>query len=543
MPGDGDGEEMPGDGDGEEMPGDGDGEEMPGDGDGEEMPGDGDGEEMPGDGDGEEMPVDGDGEEMPGDGDGMMPEPEPDLEAQALANAIDLVANNSRQDDDGERTNRSWYPSKGFFAPRATLSRSYRDGGYVGVIVSHDENGQLQHDVNISPLHDVAPLQETPVRVQANRLINTDFIAEDLEGVARSVRSISDHDLGPIWQVSELKHDYEDGGTLEIYVATNLQVSDMSRSPFADISQYGRTILLDDVPDLPASQDVLEILLSHGDSITGTLDGVAGTFSCSTSFGCAFYDDRRPGEAFPGYGDIVFAPEDGTADVSLPAADPIPFVPAADYLAFGRWLYVPEDVTDTDAYDFGVFASGGDPFEVSNLGGLTGTASYVGDASGMYYVNGLSSSPDVGSFTADVALTADFSDGSATGTVEGELNNFMFEGDVASSLPAAVTLTATPHSSIFEGFGVEQGSTNIFDTAWGGQQAPYPGGWVGGTTEASVDGTAWYGDWNGVFYGNGAASTDHPTSVAGTFGTYLWNDEAQSDSGLTGSFGAHRQQQ
>ena len=394
--------------------------------------------------------------------------------------------------------------------------------------------------MSISPRFEVAPLQETPVRVQVGRLINTDLIAEDLEGVARSVRSISDHDLGPIWQVSVLTHDYEDSGTLEVYVATDLQLSDMSRSPFAEVSPIGRTILLDDVPELPAGQDNLTIEMRQGDSITGTLDGVAGTFSCSTSFGCAFYDDRRPGEAYPAWGDIVFTPEDGSADVSLPV-DSYPFVPEADYLAFGHWLYIPEDATDADAYDFGVFASGGDPFETSNLRGLTGTASYAGAAAGMYYVNGLSSRPDVGSFTADVALTTDFGDGSATGFVNGELNNFTFEGDVASSLPAAVTLAATPHSSIFEGFGVEQGSTNIFDTAWSGQQAPWPGGWIGGTTEASVDGTAWSGDWNGVFYGNGAASTDHPTSVAGTFGTYVWNDEAQSDSGLTGSFAAHRQ--
>ena len=489
-------------------------------------------------------PVDDDTEEMPGDGDEMMPEPEPDMEAQALANAVDLVANESRRDDDGEYTGVSWYLSHGEpLAPRAGLSRTYRGGGHADVTVSHDENGQLQHNVSISPLQGAAPLQETPVRVQALQLINTAHIAEDLEGVARSVRSISDHDLGPIWQVSELENDYEDAGTLEIYVATDLQVSDMSRSPFSESGQYDHTILLDDVPQLPADQDFLVTVLSHGDSIAGSLDGVAGTFSCSTSFGCGLYDDRRPWEAYPAWRGIVFTPEDGTAEVSLPLFTVVQSVPKADYLAFGHWLYVPEDTTDTDSYDFGVFASGGDPFKASNLQGLTGTASYAGDASGMYYVNGLSGSPDVGSFTADVALTADFGDGTASGFVSGELHDFMFEGDVASSLPAAVTLTATPHNYIFEGFGVEQGSTNIFDTAWSGQQAPYPGGWVGGTTEASVDGTAWSGDWNGVFYGNGTASTDHPTSVAGTFGAYVWNDEAQSDSGLTGSFGAHRQQQ
>ena len=104
-------------------------------------------------------------------------------------------------------------------------------------------------------------------------------------------------------------------------------------------------------------------------------------------------------------------------------------MPEADYLAFGHWLYIPEDATDADAYDFGVFASGGDPFEDLQSSRVDRHRELLaGAAAGMYYVNGLSSRPDVGSFTADVALTTDFGDGSATGFVNGELNNFTFEG-------------------------------------------------------------------------------------------------------------------
>ena len=97
-------------------------------------------------------------------------------------------------------------------------------------------------------------------------------------------------------------------------------------------------------------------------------------------------------------------------------------MPNADYLAIGHWLYVPEDVTDSVNYEFGVFASGGDPFEVSYLAPLAGTATYLGDALGMYYVDGLSDDPIIGSFTADVTLEADFGDGSETGFISGEVN-------------------------------------------------------------------------------------------------------------------------
>ena len=114
---------------------------------------------------------------------------------------------------------------------------------------------------------------------------------------------------------------------------------------------------------------------------------------------------------------ITFTPDGGAAQDVAPRT--LDTVSAADYLAFGHWLYVPDDVTDVGDYDFGVYGSGGDPFDAASLAGLTGTATYEGAAVGMYYLNGLSGSPDVGSFTAEVALTADFGDGSATGFIDG----------------------------------------------------------------------------------------------------------------------------
>ena len=502
-------------------------------------------------GGGSDGPVTGGDDMMPGDGDSMMPEPEPEPEPepdlQALANAVGLVANDGRLDEDGEHVG-SWLYRAGSLGgtPQSTLSYTHRDGGYAQVIVSHDDNGHLQHNVGVWP---VVPLQEADPWITALRYINTNEAPEELEGVTKSARAISDHGLGAVWQVTELTADYDNGGTLEIYVATDAQPSDGSLDPFQTSSGVvDDNIELSGVPALPADKDFIIVWISDGDSIDGSLDGVTGSFSCANVAGCGFFADRDTATEgyYAGRTGISFTPVGGSAQPL--ASSETDTVPRADYLAFGHWLYVPEDVTDTANYEFGVLASGGDPFEPGNLAGLTGTATYEGDAVGMYYVDGLTDSPTVGSFTADVALTADFGDSDATGFIDGEVRNFEFEGDVASSLPTTVALTRELPSPYYnwipEGFGVEPGSTNVFDTAWQNNPVRMPGGQVDGMTNANVDGESWYGHWTGVFYGNGAEPTDHPASVVGVFGSFLGRDDGnRSDAGLAGAFGAHRQEQ
>ena len=51
------------------------------------------------------------------------------------------------------------------------------------------------------------------------------------------------------------------------------------------------------------------------------------------------------------------------------------------------------------------------------------------------------------------------------------------------------------------------------------------------------------GTWSGGFFGNGEETTDHPGSVAGTFGvtdTTGTGDDAVTES-YVGAFGAHQQ--
>ena len=483
----------------------------------------------------------GDGPVTDGDdmmpGDGMMPEPQPEPDPQALANAVDLVANEDREDDDGEPIGgQMWRWRDIGIGKNIAITMTHREGEYVNAVVWHDTHDNLQHDVS---LFDVHPVREANPSAQFGRYVSTGEEPRELVGVTSSARSVSDHGLGSEWQVTELSNDYDGGGTLTIYVATDVQPSDNSMNPFQGSVGADRNITLAGAPALAADRDFIVARILDGENIDGSLGGVEGTFSCANAEGCVFIVDRRQGDYYNASTGVTFTSSGGTTQQVDARINPT--VPAADYLAFGHWLHVPEDVTDMDAYDFGVYASGGDPFETTNLAGLTGTATYEGDAVGMYYVDGLSSSPDVGAFTADVALTADFGDGSATGFIDGEVNNFMFEGDVASSLPATVTLASRTWPYLPDRFGVPQGSTNIFDTSWRNADYLRPGGHIGGVTEADVDGEDWGGQWHGVFYGNGASPTDHPTSVAGVFGTSMMNDYNRSGNGLTGSFGAHRQ--
>ena len=55
-----------------------------------------------------------------------------------------------------------------------------------------------------------------------------------------------------------------------------------------------------------------------------------------------------------------------------------------DYLAGGIWVFAPDTATSLADYEFGAFVDGNDPFTSANVMPLTGTATYEGDATGVY---------------------------------------------------------------------------------------------------------------------------------------------------------------
>ena len=180
-----------------------------------------------------------------------------------------------------------------------------------------------------------------------------------------------------------------------------------------------------------------------------------------------------------------------------------------DYLARGIWVRTPANGNLAD-YEFGAFVDGNDPFEQSNLTGLTGEATYMGEATAVYSIASTRQTyfPD-----AKASLTASFGDGATLGTIEGRIYDITGHG---------------PMSDSYDGVVINLGRAAI--------GASDSGFFTGDTSTTGTD-SAFTGKWGGQFYGNGAAATDHPGSVAGTFGTAT----ASGGESFIGMFGAHRQ--
>ena len=178
-----------------------------------------------------------------------------------------------------------------------------------------------------------------------------------------------------------------------------------------------------------------------------------------------------------------------------------------DYLSLGIWVYVPDGATNLDSYEYGAFADGNDPFSQNNLVSLTGTASYVGEATGVYAVKA-----DARNYFFDAAatLTANFGAGSTLGTIEGRVHDFEVDGQPIAGNPQLMLGTANI------------GNSNS--------------GFFKGDTSATFAGDTFAGKWGGQFYSNGE-SDGKPGSVAGTFGA----GTADRSKGFLGAFGAYKQ--
>ncbi len=468
------------------------------------------------------------------------------------ANAIDLAANTSRQF--GGEWAGGWRlisdNRHGGTYTTNSLSHGLAGAEYVWSAVPwYDEYGELQHRVFIvnhfDGIEPYEPLIHSPF-TEAYRAIDT---SRDRKGVTIVRAASADHGLGTPWQVTELTQDYKDAGVLQVYVATDVIEGGLARDPFAgnvNNADHGGKIELEGIPSLPADRDHLWVMLGDGESLAGSLNGVAGEFSCANADGCEFDHYLSLEAGYFVYSDgVTFTPTGGVAQpVRSPdfGAGPDPGA-YPDYLAFGWWSYAPQDATQADAYDFGAYATGGSPFVNANLQGLTGTASYAGDAAGMYYVGRSSPNPTTGTFTADVAFMADFGTTDTWGTVTGEVNNFAFEGDVAAMFPPSLPLGSNPGGSRRESWGIERDERNIFDRWRPEDEYAYAGGHVLG--HGWLEEGQWATYWDGKFFGNRTSASDHPNSIAGVFSAYPYLEGViepwdGAEKGLAGAFGAYR---
>ena len=165
---------------------------------------------------------------------------------------------------------------------------------------------------------------------------------------------------------------------------------------------------------------------------------------------------------------------------------------------------------------FGAIATGGQPFTANNVEALEGKATYRGSAVGAHHKTG----SGVSSFDGDANLTADFDDADTAGTIAGTIDNISVDGGDPMEEPIHLVKTdLTTGENTFDGRAV-----------MGQQVGP-------GLMTHTFNGT-----WSGGFFGNGEKTTDHPGSVAGTFGvtnTTGTGDDAVTES-YVGAFGAHR---
>ena len=279
------------------------------------------------------------------------------------------------------------------------------------------------------------------------------------------------------------------------------------------MSLVNATIMADQIASLGESRD-------DGTSFPGAYDddGVAdtpaieGTFTC-TGDSCSL--------VYTGSGDdvTVTAATGYTFSGSRESVKAVAGDEKRGYLLFGVWLDEVAEGDDAGDDTFGAVAMGGEAFTANNVEALKGKATYSGTTVGAHHKTG----SGVSSFDGDANLTADFGtdDANDFGSIDGTIDNISVDGGDPMEEP--IHLVKAPLSGIastFEGKAV-----------MGQQLGP-------GQADHTFNGT-----WSGGFFGNGETDTDHPGSVAGTFGvtnTRGMDDDAVTES-YVGAFGAHQQ--
>ncbi len=172
----------------------------------------------------------------------------------------------------------------------------------------------------------------------------------------------------------------------------------------------------------------------------GSLAEVPGTFRCNAGTCTVTRADDADGTlTITGGGTIWFTPDRGaTVDVD-----------DDDYLHYGLWVKKTVKEGVTTSYD-AVQTFAGSNLSVADVSDIEGTATYEGNAAGVYTHDTLDESGDVdvsgaGTFTADVALTASFGGFSVAqddfDTIKGTVSRFELSGGQANNwkldLPSA----------------------------------------------------------------------------------------------------------
>ena len=264
------------------------------------------------------------------------------------------------------------------------------------------------------------------------------------------------------------------------------------------------------------------------DDFRGMLDGVPGTFTCTTAAAgteCTVEHSEEDGLSSADTWQFVADDADGSSN----ADDYVDTMrPDGDYLVLGWWLLKPNDEEGT--HDFAPFSAGRDPVnQTAAVNSPEGEARYTGPAAGKYVTRSRGSDEaEVGIFRAKAELEADFGANDAPGSISGTVSEFV-GADNSSLGDWNVVLKGAAAADAAETIGAAGDfSGNVVDTA------------------SRAGGREWEsGYWAGQLYGNGG---DFPNSIAGTFHA-MWgsanprdDDDAMPEVGyvgVAGAFGTH----
>ena len=306
-----------------------------------------------------------------------------------------------------------------------------------------------------------------------------------------------------------------------------------------DMSSEGARVLVftDKEQETPEVMAVTAVTVVNAAVVVGAIESVGEFSGGETSFPGSFdHDDQDNTPAIEGTFTCADSPcsliyTGSGDDVMVTTATGYTFsgrregvtaveaAAKADYLLFGVWLDEVAEGDEAGADTFGAIATGGQPFTANNVQALEGKATYSGPAVGAHHKTG----SGVSSFDGDANLTADFAADDEAGTIEGTIDNISVGGGdpMEESIHLVKTnLNENQNQDTFNGAAV-----------MGAQERP-------GEAKHTFNGT-----WSGGFFGNGEEPTDHPGSVAGTFGvtdTTGSGDDAVTES-YVGAFGAHQQ--
>ena len=236
----------------------------------------------------------------------------------------------------------------------------------------------------------------------------------------------------------------------------------------------------------------------------GSFNNIAGEFECT---GTCTATANKKGELSGLAGAWTFTPDQEIKDIKIADARH-----DADYLSFGYWIS--ETTTASSSrFAIGTVYAGSQDFN-NDISGLTGSATYTGEAAGAYARKG--DNPAVGEFTGQASLTAKFGDGTELGTISGTISDLVDEaGDTIDPMWAVDLQEAA----------IEQTATD-------------------GTAQAMFDGrTTGSGNWRGGFFGEptlpaspttAQTAAAYPHGVAGEFIGHFENGH------VIGAFGATR---